>query len=302
MQITYEWLMTQQFDVVGNGREIRLNCPNCDDTSKHLYVNKSRLVWHCFKCAKGGKVVYQNQEPDLSMFENKTSIYASGEVELQKKVYNEITKIRTLPMHRSLPYIEIAEDCESGEELTARNYLHSRGVIQAEIIKYNICLSLERTGPYRNSIIFPVYDTHNVDVDYFVCRKYDKSKPKYVNAPWPKGDTLFIADGIEHSIEASPILCEGIFDALAIARLGYTAIALLGKSITSQQLGRLSNIDDRYIIYLDNDALSHAVQLKLQLNALDIRTKLIRQDKDAADLYLEDPKYLRGAIENARKH
>jgi DNA primase len=140
-------------------------------------------------------------------------------------------------------------------------------------------------------------------INYFVCRKYDNSKPKYVNAPWPKGDTLFIAEPQKKiKVLAPPIIVEGIFDAIAVARIGYRGIAVLGKSITSPQLSRLANVDPEFIIYLDNDALSHAVQLKMQLDALGSRTYLIRQEKDAADLYNGDPSYLKGAIENARKH
>jgi DNA primase len=298
MKITLEWLMARPFEIVGNGRESRFDCPNCDDTTKHLYVNADRSLWYCFKCGQGGKVQYQKLEPTLENFANLK--YKGQDA---TNLVNKPAVVKSLPFNTSLPYVEIPEDCESGEELTARKYLHSRGVTQDEISVYGISISLEKSGPYRNSIIFPVYSNGPTNVlDYFVCRKYDSSKPKYVNAPWPKGDTLFITDvNIRKTIPVA-IIVEGILDALAIARVGYIGIALLGKTATSQQLNRLVNLNYFSIVYLDNDALSQAIQLKLQLDTLGNKGSLIRSDMDAADAYLESPEGLKKVIEYARKH
>jgi DNA primase len=286
--------MAQPCELVNNGREIRYNCPNCDDTNRHMYVNANRSLWYCFKCGKGGKVQYQNQEPNLDRYKS----IVSKQTKFDDQLFNKPNAIKSLPLNQSLPHIEIAEDCESGEELTARQYLNRRGVTQEEITKYKIKFSLEKNGPYKNSIIFPVYSKKDW-LDYFVCRKWDNSKPKYVNAPWPKGDTLFFTNPSQ-TISNINVIVEGILDALAIARVGYNGIALLGKTATSQQLSRLSNVYGQCIIYLDNDALSHAVQLKLQLDTLGNKTRFIRHSKDAADLYLEGSGILEDLIRHAR--
>lgn len=303
MKITLEWLSSQQVELVGNGREARLNCPNCDDTNKHLYVNAQRSLWYCFKCGKGGKVEFtQRLEPNIEMYSklmSGDSIIISNSFE--KTALETLDKIKSLPLNKTLLPIEIAEDCESSQELIARNYLHSRGVTQREITEHSIRLSLEKHGPYRHSIIFPVYRTSkSSNMEYFVCRKYDNSKPKYVNAPWPKGDALFIADANTGGPNYPSVICEGILDALAIRRVGYNAVALLGKVPTSQQLKRLVQ-SSQYLIYLDDDAFSQAINLKLQLNAVGTKAKIVVHKMDAAQLYLEDAPLLRSLLDGSTK-
>jgi DNA primase (bacterial type) len=282
MNITYEWLMAQSLEIVGNGREFRLNCPNCDDTTKHMYINITRTLWYCFKCGKGGKVQYQNQEPNLEAFDN----------ELRTK-FDATIKPNVI---KSLPINDMARNHGYAHE-----YLIKRGVTDGEMIKYSIRASLEKTGPYKNSIIFPMFGEKDW-LDYFVCRKYDNSKPKYVNAPWSKDDTLFEAHAIntDDRVKNPWVICEGIFDALAIRRVGYNAVALLGKTATSQQLKTLIMFK-QFLIYLDEDAFSQAINLKLQLNAVGTRAKLIVHDVDAAQLYLDDTPLLRTLLDGATK-
>lgn len=293
MKITLDWIATQTIATDRLDREIKLNCPNCDDNTQHLYINMKKLVWYCFKCGRGGKVE-DKAEANLENFAKLTHKGQPLNLETMDKL-----RVKSLPINRALPYIEIAEDCESGEELTARQYLNRRGITQAEIVKYGICLSLEKSGPYKNSVIFPVYGKYD-DLTYFVCRKYDGSKPKYSNAPWPKGDTLFIADANKGGPNYPWVICEGIFDALAVCRVGYNAIALLGKVPTSQQLKRLSS-NDRYLIYLDDDAFSHAINLKLQLNAIGTKAQLVVHNVDAAQLYVDNTPLLRSLLDGATK-
>jgi DNA primase len=304
MRITTEYIASQPFEIVSNGREIRMNCPNCSDTTKHLYVNQDRQAYYCFKCGEGG-TIQRNSEPSLeqfNLFDFKTQ-FTKTQVQQQKEVYKELTKpnvIKSLPPNQCIENRLYAEECESSEEYKAYTYLHKRGISQKEIDTYSIRVSTDKHGQYKNSIIFPITrsDMDIGMVEYFVCRKYDKSEPKYVNAPWAKDDTLFVTKGPAKSIG---VIVEGIFDAIAIARIGYVGIALLGKKATSQQLGRLSHMYQRYIIYLDDDALSHAIQLKLQLNTLGNEATIVTLDKDAADIYVENPNILKQVIEHARQ-
>ncbi len=295
MNITREWLDSQP-EYSSNNREIRYDCPNCADMGKHMYVSANKSVWYCFKCGVGGKVLdTKDNIPNLLTFEPKREAHFI----LENKVNPELSikaPIKSLPLSISLPHIEIAEDCETSEELNARNYLHRRGITQDEITRYDIRLSLERTGPYKNSIIFPVRSQHMKTIDYFVCRKYNSSEPKYINAPWSKNDTLFLAGYT--TLVSTAVIVEGIFDALAVARAGFVGIALLGKKVTAQQLPRLLYMYKKYLIYLDRDAFTHAIQLKLQLNTLNVGATLINYEKDAADLYISNADELRRLLRN----
>ena len=79
------------------------------------------------------------------------------------------------------------------------------------------------------------------------------------------------------------ILCEGIFDAIAIKR---NAIPLLGKSIQSSLMKKLivSAVDKIYIA-LDSDALKQALRFCEKLMAEGKEIYLVDlQDKDPAEL------------------
>lgn len=290
MNITREWLATQTYEIVGNGREFKLNCPNCDDETKHLYANADRGLWYCFKCGKGGKIIGNDMDAHNIDELYKTGILKSGDIVRVKSNldFGPSKLIKSLPV--SYPIRNIADGTPGG-------YLKSRGINEDEIVKYNIRASQEKNGPYRNCIVFPI-STSLGAVEYFICRKYDDSKPKYINAPWAKEGTLFIADN-QPMGSSTGIIVEGIFDALAIARIGFTGIALLGKKATSQQLTRLISLYRYYAIYLDRDALTQAIELKMQLDILGNKTKLITHEKDAADLYMDGDKQLNRLISHA---
>ncbi|NQX84287.1 MAG: hypothetical protein HRS57_03760, partial [Mycoplasmataceae bacterium] len=106
----------------------------------------------------------------------------------------------------------------------ALDYLQKRNVTEQDILKYNIgyCDS----GMYSNRIIIPSYDVDG-KLNFFVGRDFYNSKMKYRNSPTTKdiiGFDLFI------NWDEPIVLCEGVFDAIAIKR---NAIPLFGKTILS---------------------------------------------------------------------
>ena len=103
-------------------------------------------------------------------------------------------------------------------------------------------------------IIIPSYDGEG-QLNYFVARNFDRSSPiKYKNPPISRNIIPF-----ELFINwSSPlILCEGMFDAIAIKR---NAIPLLGKNIQSSLMKKivLSTVEKIYIA-LDKDAIKSAL-------------------------------------------
>ena len=77
---------------------------------------------------------------------------------------------------------------------------------------------------YQNRIIIPSYDSDG-QLNYFVGRDFYKSNMKYKNPPIPKdiiGFDLYV------DWDEPIILCEGVFDAMAIKN---NSIPLFGKTI-----------------------------------------------------------------------
>ena len=103
---------------------------------------------------------------------------------------------------------------------------------------------------------------------------------KYKNPPVSKDVVVF-----EKQIDFSEplILCEGVFDAMAIRR---NAIALLGKNIPNKLKMRLVEHGVKEVsVVLDNDAFKNALELSESLMNDGIGVRLVKMgNEDAADL------------------
>ena len=160
----------------------------------------------------------------------------------------------------------------------AQAYIKNRGVSNHDILQYNIGYCEE--GLYKNMIILPTYDAEG-SLNYFTARSFEKDPfTKYRN-PSVSRDIIPNEYFINWNIPV--ILCEGIFDAIAIKR---NAIPLLGKSIQSSLMKKLivSAVDKIYIA-LDSDALKQALRFCEKLMAEGKEIYLVDlQDKDPAEL------------------
>jgi DNA primase len=84
-------------------------------------------------------------------------------------------------------------------------------------LKYNIGYCEE--GRYNNRIIVPSYDA-NGELNYFIARDINPNSKKKYDAPKCNKNELI---GLEYFInwDVPVILCEGIFDAIAINVMQY---------------------------------------------------------------------------------
>ena len=152
-----------------------------------------------------------------------------------------------------------------------KKYLYERGLTDNDFIKYSIgyCTS----GEYGGRVIIPSYSESN-QLNYFIARSYDGNFYKYRN-PEVSKDVIFFENLINWN--APIILCEGVFDAMAIRR---NAIPILGKNISKTLYKKIltSQVKDIYIA-LDSDAKDRA---------LEIAEKLLNQGKKAYIVNMKD--------------
>ena len=168
--------------------------------------------------------------------------------------------------------------------LTAKHaltYLKNRGITKEDIIKYNIGYC--EFGIFSNMIIIPSYDA-NGNLNYYTARNFDKNASiKYKN-PDVTRDII----GLEHFINWNVpiILCEGMFDAIAIKR---NAIPLLGKTIQKSLMKKLINSTVQKIyIALDKDAIKQALSFCETLMNEGKEVYLVDiNDKDPSDMGFE---------------
>ncbi|MGB9812864.1 MAG: toprim domain-containing protein [Thermovenabulum sp.] len=113
--------------------------------------------------------------------------------------------------------------------------------------------------PEEEDIIFPVYSTDG-KLKAVVRRTLSEEKAEYFGKYKVIGAKseclygLYEAQGEGYDL-SKIILVEGVFDAIALHRMGYTAVALLGTSISKYQLKLLYELSPAEIILcLDNDS------------------------------------------------
>jgi DNA primase len=267
--------------VLGNGYtlkngEIAFHCKFCNHHKKKLQVNLESQKWHCWVCNAGGQKIVQllrklnvpqNIVKDILQLLDE---YVSYDKQKEKETQHGL----------SLPkcYKPLYKHSESLVRKHALNYLKHRGITQREIIRYQIGYCDD--GLYQNRVIVPSYDKEG-NINYFVARDiFPDSKMKYKNPPVSRNIIPFeLFVSWEHPI----VLCEGVFDAIAIKR---NAIPLLGKFPSKKLIMKImeSGVKDIYIA-LDEDAKEDALKLSEFMIGYGKNVYLMNMDtKDPSDL------------------
>ncbi len=264
---------------IRKGEEAVYKCPFCTHYKKKLEINVRTQEWHCWICnSKGrsiGSLFYKLKAKEI-YFNELYKIIGKG-----WKKPDDDYKIQSFYLPDE--FIPLSKSSNSSDYAIAMAYLHDRGVIMDDIIRYNIGYC--ENGKYRKRVLIPSYDK-NGDLNFFAARSYVDSFYKYMLPPWPKtiiGFELFINWN-------EPIaLVEGPFDALAVRN---NAIPLFGTTLTlGLKLAMVTNEVKRVNIVLDNDALKQSVDIydsieDLQVNKIDIH--LIKlEDKDPSVIGFE---------------
>lgn len=223
-------------------------------TSHHkpkLQINTQTQKWHCWVSNQGGHKLYQ-------LFKK---------LKASKEQYDELTDLvggfQSLSSNREkvkenivrLPK-EFKPLLSNGNSIIAKHsrvYLNNRNVSNGDILRYGIGYCEE--GMYSNRVIVPSYNSDG-ELNYFVGRDIYEGGFKYKNPPVSKdviGFDLFI------NWNEPIILCEGVFDAIAIKR---NAIPLFGKTIPKSLKKKIyeKKVKEIYIL-LDKDAISDAIKI-----------------------------------------
>lgn len=231
------------------------HCPFCNHRKPKLEIQMTETQdglnpWNCWACGSKGKTLFQlfrklkyprEKIEDLKKIVKETKSYDSVE-KITKKEIKLPKEFKSLK-HPNIQDIEVKH---------ILYYLKKRGITEADIIKYNIGYC--ESGRYAGRIIFPTYDK-NYQLNFFDARTYKDSSLRYLKPDYSKN---IIAN--EHLINWNLpiIICEGMFDAIAIKR---NVIPLLGKIIQPELMKRLvSSTTQKIYIALDSDAIKKALE------------------------------------------
>ena len=277
-------LVTLVNSVLGSGKATARNnyaysCPLCHHHKPKLEVNltenrEGKNPWHCWACDARGTTIYnlfKQLEVDPNKYKELSSLVKTSKSIKETQVASTVV----------LPNEYIALYNVDNSDIMARHalaYLKRRHISKYDIIKYNIGYCKE--GLYKNMIVIPTYDADG-RLNYFTARSFEKEP--YVKYRNPSVSRDIIPN--EHLINWNiPIvICEGLFDAIAIKR---NAIPLLGKNIQSSLMKKIvTSVVDKIYIALDRDAIKQALKFCERLMAEGKEVYLVDlQDKDPSEM------------------
>lgn len=264
------------------------HCPFCKHHKPKLEVDPKTGFYHCWTCqpaTKGRNLVslLKKLQASPAQIAEMRSYFPGGKGEVDSKQYSTVK----LPEE----FISLAQSSTKLSYRQAKAYLKNRGIKEEDILKYNIGYC--EKGKYANSIIVPSYDK-NGRINYFISRSFERDPARKYNAPSCNKNELI---GFEYYInwKVPVVLCEGIFDAIALKR---NAIPLFGKSIPKALMMKLVENDVKTVyLALDNDALKEALKYSVDLLNLGKDVYLIElNSKDPSEIGFENmTKYLHTA-------
>ena len=277
-------LVTLVNSVLGSGKATARNnyayhCPFCHHHKPKLEVNltenrEGKNPWHCWACNMRGTTIYnlfKQLKVEAGKFTELKSLVKTSKSIKETQVVNSV----------SLPDEYISLINNKTLDIKARHalaYLKRRNVNSHDIVKYNIGYCDK--GLYANMIIIPTYDKDG-RLNYFTARSFEKEP--YIKYRNPSASRDIIPN--EHLINWNiPIvICEGLFDAIAIKR---NAIPLLGKNIQSSLMKKIvTSLVDKIYIALDRDAMKQALRFCEMLLAEGKEVYLVDlQDKDPSEM------------------
>lgn len=256
------------------------HCPFCKHHKPKLEIDPKTGFYHCWTCqpaTKGRNLVslLKKLHASPAQIAEMKSYFPNGKGDIEEKTYAVVE----LPKE----FISLAQNSTKLPYRQAKAYLNRRGITEEDILKYNIGYC-ER-GKYANSVIIPSYDK-NGRINYFISRSFEKDPARKYNAPSCNKNELI---GFEYYInwKVPVILCEGIFDAVALRR---NAIPLFGKTIPKALMMKLVESDVKTVyLALDNDALKEAIKYSVELLNMGKDVYLIElNSKDPSEIGFKD--------------
>ena len=253
------------------------HCPFCNHHKPKLEINfhtneEGHNPWECWVCQTKGRTIRSLLRQLKTPRDQATEILRY----LPKGTKMEYSKLSIIELPKEYQPLYTAPTTSIVANLV-KKYLHERGLNDNDFIKYGI--GYATSGDYGGRVIIPSYNKSN-QLNYFIARSYDGNYFKYKN-PEVSKDVIFFENLINWNTPI--ILCEGVFDAIAIRR---NAIPILGKSISTSLYKKIitSPLTDIYIA-LDQDARNRALEMSQQLLNQGKRVYLIDlPDKDPSEM------------------
>lgn len=291
--------------VIGNYHEFSNNeyyfvCPLCtkNDGKKKLAIKINPddigdINWHCWRDGSHrGKSLQQL----FKQLGNTDALATYNQLVGNKHMSYDVNNLHTMfnlfdkkeaPKERVyLPkeYIRLY-DCEpsfySKQALQYLTKTRKGKLSEYDIVKYNIGFC--DTGAYAGYIIIPSYDSSGL-LDYFVARSFLGAYKRYKNPHVEKSNVIF--NDIHINWNLPVVLCEGVFDAIAIKR---NAIPVLGNTISQKLKQKILSNESTVYIALDSDMINQSIKIIEEFIQAGLDVYYVELDeKDPSDTNFEE--------------
>lgn len=262
-------------------------CPFHEDHSPSMSVSKEKQIYKCFSCGATGNVfTFLENYLNISFSEAVGKVAEMSGINLSNGfLVKQVKKNKEEYDLMALASKLFQNNLHSKDGKKALDYLKNRGINEAIIKDFDIGLALGNNNLYevlskkydnrilediglinnnlydtfQNRIIFPIHNLTG-DIVGFTGRVYDAGSPKYLNSKetkiFKKGNILFnyhlARDAIR--LKKEVILVEGNMDAIRLYASGIkNVIALMGTSMTKEQVQAIKKLHAKVILMFDND-------------------------------------------------
>ena len=276
-------------------------CPFHQDHSPSMSVSKEKQMFKCFSCGAAGNVFkFVSDYENISFIEAVAKVASkvgipltiTGDYKPKEKFQKEydVMNLATLFFQNNL---------NTSLGTKAKEYLSKRGLNEEMVKVFDIGLALDKNTLYQflnkkkiapedmvslglvnqsgltyhdvfvNRIIFPIHDASGHVVG-FTGRVYDDDyTPKYLNSKetsiFRKGNILFNYHRARDAIRTQKkvIMVEGNMDAIRMYVSGLqNTIALMGTSLTTEQVVLLQKLRVPVLLMFDNDEAGKTATMK----------------------------------------
>ena len=239
-------------DVLGyshtNGSETLFKCPACEHHKLKLSINIRKNVFKCWVCDYRGRNIRRLVRRFGTFVQLRRWEELTGRHDIER--FAELFDSRS--SMDPVPTLDLQEEFISLAGLVpatgvyAQKYLHSRGITEAEILKWKIgyCFS----GEYRNRVIIPSFDDDG-DVNFFIARSYNGDSYKYKN---PRASKNIVFNELFIDWNEDLTIVEGVFDAVVAGN----AAPILGSTLQkdARLIQKIVYNDTPVYVALDPDA------------------------------------------------
>lgn len=268
--------------------EYRGLSPFTNEKTPSFFVNNSSKTWWCFSLGSGGGVLDYVQRVE-GLDKQEAVNFLAEFVGLETEEQDEALKALSL----SLSFFK-RNQAQAEQYMVSRNfspdvvarydlgyigsrddligYLRGKGISDSGILASGIGYRNENTreveSRFKNRLMIPIKDAYGKLVSFTGRDTSGSSKAKYLHGPvnkyFQKRDIVWNLSNVRTQIveEEMVVVCEGQMDAMAVTEAGIPSVAILGASISVEQLEIISKLAPNVYLIYDSDAAGERGLLK----------------------------------------